>query len=122
MRVPALTTGALALAFASTAPAAEVAISISIPVTAATSVDSTSAAYDCEGRTVTATYVNAGTVSLAVLEIDGETVVASNVVAASGARYAGGRYVWWTKGEEADLYDLMQGGEDTPVARCAAAG
>lgn len=122
MRVPALTTGVLALAFASTAPAAEVAISISIPVTAATSVDSTSAAYDCEGRTVTATYVNAGTVSLAVLEIDGETVVASNVVAASGARYAGGRYAWWTKGEEADLYDLMQGGEDTPVARCAAAG
>lgn len=103
---------------AAPAMAAQVAISISIPVTGETSVTSTAAAYDCAGRAVTATYINAGEVSLAVLDIDGETVVASNVVAASGARYAGGRYVWWTKGEEADLYDLMDGGDDAPAAHC----
>ena len=123
MRFP-LVAAAAALASpaaAGSAPAAEVAISISIPVAGGTRVDSASAAYDCDGRAVTATYINAGEVSLAVLDIAGETVVASNVVAASGARYVGGRYVWWTKGEEADLYDLMQGGEDTPAAHCVAA-
>lgn len=122
MRIAALVAGGLALATASAAAAAEVSVTLSIPVTGATSVNSTAVAYECAGRAVTATYVNAGSVSLAVLEIDGETIVASNVVSASGARYAGGRYVWWTKGEEADLYDLTQGGEDTPAARCATAG
>lgn len=122
MRFAALVAGSLALAATSAAVAAEVSVTLSIPVTGATSVNSTAVAYECAGRAVTATYVNTGSVSLAVLEIDGETVVASNVVSASGARYAGGRYVWWTKGEEADLYDLMQGGEDTPAARCATAG
>lgn len=106
------------MAAAAPAMAAEVAISISIPVTGDTSVNSTGAIYDCAGRAVKATYINAGEVSLVVLDIDGEAVVASSVVAASGARYAGGRYVWWTKGDEADLYDLMDGGEDTPAARC----
>jgi len=103
------------------AMAAEVAISISIPVTGDVSVNSTSTTYDCAGREVTATYINAGEVSLAVLGIDGETVVASNVVAASGARYTGGRYIWWTKGDEVALYDLMDGGDETPAAHCIAA-
>lgn len=122
MRIRALIAGSVTLALCSGTLAAEVAISISIPVTGAAGVQSTSVAYDCGGKAVTATYVNAGTVSLAVLEIDGETVIASNVIAASGAKYAGGRYVWWTKGEQADLYDVMQGGEETPAARCDAAG
>ena len=118
----ALIAGSVTLALGSGALAAEVAISISIPVTGGAAVQSTGVAYDCGGKAVAATYVDAGTVSLAVLEIDGETVVASNVVAASGAKYAGGRYVWWTKGEGADLYDLIQGGEETPAARCDIAG
>ena len=109
---------AIFMTAATPAMATQVAITISIPVTGESSVTSTSADYDCAGRTVNATYINAGEVSLAVLDIDGETVVASNVVAASGARYTGGRYVWWTKGEEADLYDLMDGGEDMPAAHC----
>lgn len=101
--------------------AAQVALSVSIPVSGETSVSSTNAGYDCAGRSVTATYVNAGEISLAVLNIDGETVIAANVLAASGARYAGGRYVWWTKGDEADLYDLLDGGDDMPVAHCTGA-
>ena len=120
MAVAAVMVAAVPAMMTTSAMATQVAISISIPVTGETGVNSTSAAYDCAGRAVTATYVNAGEVSLAVLDIDGETVVASNVLAASGARYAGGRYVWWTKGDEADLYDLMDGGDDKPVAHCLA--
>lgn len=111
-----------AATMAASASAAELAVSISIPVMGETGVSTTSAAYDCDGREVAATYINAGSVSLAVLNIDGETVVASNVIAASGAKYAGAQYIWWTKGEEADLYDLTEAGEDAPTASCAAKG
>ena len=44
--------------------------------------------------------------------------MASNVLSASGARYAGGQYIWWSKGDTADLYDLTEGGEETPAASC----
>lgn len=102
------------------AKAAEVAITLSIPVAGSTTVNSNVMAYSCtDDRKVTATYINAGEVSLAVLDLAGTTVVTSNVVAASGARYVGGRYVWWTRGEQADLFDLMdEEGETMPIAHC----
>jgi membrane-bound inhibitor of C-type lysozyme len=73
--------------------------------------------YDCSGRTIGATYINTGSNALAVLDLGEETVVTVNVLAASGAKYAGQQYVWWTKGGEADLYDLTQD-ENTPLAHC----
>ena len=125
MRLPVMAAAAVAtmvtmLTGMAPAGAAEVAISLSIPVTGSTTVNSNVMAYGCtDDRAVSATYINAGEVSLAVLDIAGTTVVASNVVAANGARYTGGRYVWWSRGEEADLFDLMdEGGEDLPVAHC----
>ncbi|WP_276522740.1 MliC family protein [Cupriavidus necator] len=40
---------------------------------------------------------------------------------ASGARYVGGRYEWWTKGEEGTLRDLMQAENAAPaLANCHA--
>ena len=93
------------------------AAEIVIPVAEGVTVEANEVLYDCGDRKLTVTYINAGSVSLAVTEIDGETLVASNVVSGSGARYAGGKYVWWSKGDEAQLYDLMQD-EDTPVASC----
>lgn len=33
--------------------------------------------------------------------------MASNVVSASGAKYVGGEYVWWTKGNEASFYHTL---------------
>lgn len=108
-----------AMLAAAPAAAAEVAISLSIPVTGDAEVSSTRSTYACGDDEVSATYINAGDVSLAVLEIDGRTVVASNVIAASGAKYVGAQYIWWTKGDEASLYDLTEGGEDTPVSTCA---
>ena len=79
------------------------------------------ATYDCQGKKVSATYINAGSNSFAVLDLGGEVVVTVNVLSGSGARYAGQQYIWWTKGNEADLYDLTQG-EDAPGVHCAPAG
>lgn len=71
--------------------------------------------YDCAGREVEATYINAGDVSLVTLQIGEDFVVASNVIAASGARYSGGQYIWWVKGNQADLVDFRNGGMEAVV-------
>lgn len=93
------------------------AAEIVIPLPEATSVETNEFRYDCGDRTLAVTYINAGPVSLAVTQIDDQMLVASNVISGSGARYAGSHYIWWSKGDTADLYDLMQG-EDEPVATC----
>ena len=72
--------------------------------------------YDCSGIEVGAQYINSGPVSLAVLTIGEDFVVASNVLSGSGAKYAGAQYIWWSEGDGAQLIDLMQGGEDSPTA------
>jgi len=95
------------------------AATITIDVPDADGAETIRQTYDCGGTRVEAVYHNAGSVSLAVLTIGGETVVASNVIAASGARYAGAHYVWWTRGDSADLYDLTKG-EDAPPVACSA--
>jgi len=78
--------------------------------------------YQCDGeQRVVVEYINAGANSLAVLTIDEETIIAANVLAASGAKYAGGRYEWWTKGDEATLYDLTKG-ENAPGTTCSKTG
>lgn len=71
--------------------------------------------YDCAGREVEAEYINAGDISLVALQIGEDFVIASNVIAASGARYSGGQYIWWTKGAEAQLIDFRNGGMDAPI-------
>lgn len=91
------------------------AATITIDVPDALKVDRSKLSYDCAGTPVDVEYINAGAVSLATLSLDGKFVVAANVIAASGARYAGERLIWWTKGDNADLYDLTVS-EDTPVS------
>jgi membrane-bound inhibitor of C-type lysozyme len=106
-------------ATAAAGPAFAATISIDLPggeKPATQTVD-----YSCGGRTISATYINAPGNSLAVVRIDGATVIMASVLAASGARYAGQQYVWWTKGKEADLYDLTKG-EDAPATHCVGAG
>ena len=74
--------------------------------------------YDCDGELkVKADYVNADSVSLALLSFGDQFVIASNVIAGSGARYAGGQFEWWTKGDEGTLKDLTKGTE-TPGITC----
>jgi len=74
--------------------------------------------YDCGGNNMPVEYVNAGPVWLAVFTHEGEPVVASAGITASGVRYAGGRLVWWTKGAEASLYDVTGGEDAAPIAEC----
>ncbi|CAH1662149.1 Membrane-bound inhibitor of C-type lysozyme [Hyphomicrobiales bacterium] len=89
---------------------------ITIEVPTANQVETIKASYACGDRVVDATYFNAGEISLVSLSIKGEFVVAANVLAGSGAKYAGGRFIWWTKGNMADLYDLTKGENAQPVA------
>lgn len=97
------------------------AAAIEIPLPEGIEAETAETAYTCGERSINVSYINAGDISLALLAFEDKTVVASNVLSASGARYAGGQYIWWTKGDSADLYDLMEGGEDTPAASCRAA-
>ena len=95
---------------------------ITIPLPLDTAVDRNLIDYDCGDLSINVEYINAGPVSLAVFAYEGEPVVASNVLAASGARYAGGRFIWWTKGADATLYDLTLGEDAPPAAECRQTG
>lgn len=100
---------------ASSAFAAE----INIPLGDDVNVETVKASYICGEKTIHAEYINADAISLVVLDFDESKIVASNVLSGSGARYAGAQYIWWTKGDTADLYNLMQeDGENTPIATC----
>ncbi len=89
---------------------------VTFRVPGAGAVDRQSMRYDCGGKPVEAEYINAGPVSLVTFTIDGTFVVASNVISGSGAKYAGGQYIWWTKGDEATLFDATKGDEDQGIA------
>ena len=43
-------------------------------------------------------YLDGAGNSLAVLPIGGHSLIFANVISASGARYASGRYIWWDAG------------------------
>jgi membrane-bound inhibitor of C-type lysozyme/heat shock protein HslJ len=89
---------------------------LSFSVPGARSVERVSRQYECDdGRSVDVDYINAGPVSLALLTFEQEFVATVQVIAASGARYAGGRYVWWSNGEEASFEGLMVSEKDGQV-------
>ncbi|MCW5715239.1 MAG: META domain-containing protein [Bauldia sp.] len=88
----------------------QIVIPVPVPVDVATR------SYACGKQAVTVDYINAGGISLAVLHMGEDLVVAANVLAASGARYAGDRYIWWSHGAGTDLYDLTgPGGDANPI-------
>lgn len=88
---------------------------ILISVPGARTIDRQAVRYDCAGKSVAAEYINAGPVSLVTLTIGSDFVIAANVLSGSGAKYAGGQYVWWTKGDEATLIDAMKGDTDPGI-------
>ncbi|TCK23175.1 membrane-bound inhibitor of C-type lysozyme [Ancylobacter aquaticus] len=102
------------------APAVAQAGELVIPLPAGAKAETIKAHYTCGTfGTVEARYFNAPPVALASLAFKGEFMVVSNVIAGSGARYAGGTYIWWTKGNKADLYDVTLGEDAAPVASCS---
>ena len=76
--------------------------------------------YDCEGiPSFDVQYINAAPNFLAVIPVQEQTYIFTTVLSASGARYVAGNFVWWTKGPNADWYDLTQGEDAPPVFSCA---
>lgn len=62
--------------------------------------------YACEsGKTLSVKYMTVGETPLAAMTLSGKTLVFANVISGSGARYASGQYVWWTKGPTGFLSD-----------------
>lgn len=79
----------------------------------------TMAQYECEGADpIEVEYVNAAPVFLAFVPVKGEKLIFVNVLAASGARYASGQYIWSTKGGDAALYDETAGEDAPPILTC----
>ncbi len=108
----------IACAVAATAPAAAaLADDITIALPAGQTVERTKVRYHCEGMaSVDVEYINAGENALAVVTLVRVPLVFASVLSASGARYAAGPYVWWTKGRDADFYDLRRGEDGEPVS------
>lgn len=78
--------------------------------------------YQCDGDLrVTVEYINASPVALALLSIGGQTVLATNVLSGSGAKYAGAQYEWWSKNLSATLTDLGTEGDGRYIL-CRTAG
>jgi membrane-bound inhibitor of C-type lysozyme len=75
--------------------------------------------YRCaDGREMGVAYMNTDNQqSFAVIKIGGRHMVFVDTAAGSGVRYAAGRYVWWSKGEEGNLYDMTAGENAAPVAK-----
>lgn len=105
--------------------------SLKIPLPSGVKVDRQTAVYICSARDenakdllaalpknpVTAQYLNAGDISLAVLQIRGQTQVFSNVIAADGAKYTAAQYVWWSKGDDVLFSSAM---DDKALVTCRA--
>ncbi|MCB4771002.1 MliC family protein [Ancylobacter sp. Lp-2] len=107
--------GVLALCMAAGAAGAD---TLAIPLPKGAKAQTIHAAYRCaDGSRLKVSYYNAPPVALASLTVGGEFVVLANVLSGSGARYAGGRFIWWSKGSNGDLYDLTKG-ENAPPLSC----
>ncbi|WP_182086891.1 MliC family protein [Aureimonas sp. ME7] len=61
-------------------------------------------------------YVNLPDNDLAIVEAGNSRRLFVGVISASGAKYAAGSSVWWSKGGEASLLDVTKG--DAPVVEC----
>lgn len=108
----------LVVAFAATVAQAD---PLTIDLPGAGSAERQTVAYSCDGdRKVTAEYVNAGENALAIVDLGDQTILMASVLSGSGARYAGQHYVWWTKGNAADFYDLTRGEGAPPEFSCEA--
>ena len=121
-----MTRSALAafLAASLLAPAAAQAAetSIQIELGAASDFQRQVVRYDCTGgEQLDVTYINAAPNFLALVPVAGESEppVFVAVVAASGARYAAGQWLWWTQQGDASLHDVTLGEDAEPVLTCA---
>lgn len=65
--------------------------------------------YRCDDdKALTVRYFNSPDTQLAAMRLDGRPVLFVAVLSGSGARYAHGRHLWITKGDEGRLEDITQ--------------
>lgn len=91
---------------------------LSIRITGSDSFSSQTIEYNCDGKNVAATYINADDIALVQLDFVDKTIVAANVIAASGAKYTGDRYSWWEHKDGVSLYNLMTDPEEQNPIIC----
>lgn len=78
--------------------------------------------YECSaGEAFSVAYINAAPNFLALVPIvdEPQAMIFTAVVSASGVRYAAGKWIWWTKGIDASLYDVTLGEDAEPVLSCS---
>jgi membrane-bound inhibitor of C-type lysozyme len=94
-----------------------------IPLQSKSRIERTQTIYDCgSAGGLTVTYVNADPNFLAIVPVpkQSQQMVFASVIAGSGSRYAAGKYIWWTKGSSASLYDITLGDNAPPILTCNA--
>jgi membrane-bound inhibitor of C-type lysozyme len=105
------------------APAIPPAATSSLTITLGTTgdFDRKTVSYGCQGDqdSLAVDYLNAAPNYLALIPLDGSTLVFNTVLSGSGAKYVAGKYVWWTKGSDASLYDLTEGDKAKPILTCS---
>jgi len=92
-------------------------ITIHLPTSVAVSRKTVQYQCDAEGPKIgvpsgpfAAEYINGGGNSLVVVPISGKALIFSNVISASGARYAAQQYIWWEAKGTVTLYaDSLSG-------------
>lgn len=92
-------------------------IALSLPLSAEASL--ASQVYQCsEDEPIKVHYINDAQNALALVPIDGKTVIFVSAISGSGVRYVSGSLVWWTKGSKATLEDEMV---ENSLQECTAA-
>ncbi len=88
-----------------------------------TKIERMQADYNCGAAgKLAVTYVNADPnfIALVALPKQPQPLVFTSVISGSGTRYAAGKYIWWTKGNSASLYDTTLGDNAPPTMTCNA--
>ncbi|MHB1103575.1 MAG: MliC family protein [Devosia sp.] len=109
---------ALLLPFVGGARAAETSFQLGLAIKG--DAELRTVTYDCEGiPSFDVEYINAAPNFLAVIPVQADTYVFTAVTAASGVKYVAGNFVWWTKGADAEWYDVTQGEAAPPAFKCS---
>lgn len=95
----------------------KVTISIDMPEDAVVN----SVTYGCgDGVSLSVSYVNADPNFLAIVPVEGKSIIFASAISGSGARYTASRYEWWTKGDDAFLRDLTDNENQKAMLTCKA--
>jgi membrane-bound inhibitor of C-type lysozyme len=118
---------ALAFAFVGFAAAATAA-DLTVHLAGAATIFRKTVQYQCDATgtkigvpagSFSVEYINGGGNSLVVVPLAGNTLIFSNVMSASGARYTAQTFTWWEAGGSVTLYSDSLAGKSQSVCRVA---